>query len=323
MRKALVVGINKYPKAALKGCVNDASALGSIIETNGDGSPNFAVRLHTDVPTKSDLKGKIKDVFSGDCETALFYFSGHGYFDDLGGGFIVTPDFKKNDEGILMDEILNIANESIATNRVIILDCCHSGSFGSPKNLGGKSAQIKEGVSILTASKADEVSVEVNGHGIFTNLLLDALQGGAADLRGHITPGSIYSYIDQALGPWDQRPVFKTNITRFTSLRMVNPQVSTDVLRQLTKYFKAAEDHFQLNPSFEFTNDPTIEHKYIEPYASESNVSTFKNLQKLVSVGLVVPVEDQHMYFAAMNSTTCKLTALGYHYWRLVKEKRI
>lgn len=323
MRKALVIGINDYPLAPLMGCINDASSVGSIIETNGDGSPNFDVRLFTNVPTKSELKGHIKDLFSGHGETALLYFSGHGFFDELGGGIIVTPDYKQNDEGVSMDDILHIANESKVQNRVIILDCCHSGSFGSPKELGGKNAQIGEGVSILTASKTDEASVEVNGHGIFTNLLLDALQGGASDLRGHITPGGIYSYIDQALGSWDQRPVFKTNITRFTSLRTVPAQVSPELLRKLTKYFSSAENQFQLNPSFEFTNDPKIEHNYVKPYAQENNVAVFKDLQKLASVGLIVPVNEQHMYFAAMNSKGCKLTALGYHYWRLVKDRRI
>ena len=323
MRKALIVGINNYPTSPLRGCINDASALGAIIETNGDGSPNFDVRLRTDVPSKAELKGYIKEIFSGDCEAALFYFSGHGFLDDFGGGFIVTPDYRSNDEGVSMDEILNIANQSKIKNKIIILDCCHAGALGSPQNLGGSNAQIGEGVSILTASKADEVSVEVNGHGIFTNLLLDSLQGGAADLRGHITPGSVYAYIDQALGPWDQRPVFKTNITRFTSLRTVIPQVPIEVLRKLTDYFPTATQQFQLDPSFEDTNALNIDHKVIEPYAKVENVAIFKNLQKLQSVGLVIPVDEQYMYFAAINSKTCKLTGLGYHYWRLVKEKRI
>jgi uncharacterized caspase-like protein len=323
MRKALIVGINNYPNAELYGCINDAAAFGNTLETNGDGSPNFDVRLLTDVQTKGELKGHIKELFAGDCETALFYFSGHGFFDETGGGIIVTPDFTANDEGISMDDILHIANESKAQNRVIILDCCHSGSFGNPKITGGKNAQIGEGVSILTASKADEASVEINGHGVFTNLLLDAMQGGAADLRGHITPGSIYSYIDQALGPWDQRPVFKTNITRFTSLRTVSAQVAPEILRKLNHYFSSPEERFPLDPSFEFTNDPSIEHEFVEPHADDKNVSIFKDLQKLVSVGLVVPVDEQHMYFAAMHSKSCRLTALGYHYWRLVKDKRI
>lgn len=322
LRKALVVGINKYPSSPLHGCINDASAFASIIETNGNGSPNFDVRLVTDVPTKSELKGLIIELFKGDSETSLFYFSGHGYIDNI-GGYIVTPDYTPHDFGVSMDEILTIANESKSKNRIIILDCCHSGAFGSPKVNGGVTTQIVEGVSILTASKDNEPSLEVNGHGVFTNLLLDALQGGAADLRGHITPGSVYAYIDQALGPWDQRPVFKTNISRFTSLRTATPSVPIGILRKLVNYFPAPHQYFALDPSFEVTNTEQIEHKVIEPYANPDNVVIFKDLQKLESVGLVVPVDEEHMYFAAMNSKSCKLTALGYHYWRLVKDRRI
>jgi hypothetical protein len=239
------------------------------------------------------------------------------------GGYIVTPDYEANDEGVSMDEILSIANDSKAQNRVIILDCCHSGAMGSPKTSGNKSAHIVEGVSILTASREMENAIEINGHGVFTNLLLNALQGGAADLRGHITPGSIYAYIDQALGPWDQRPVFKTNITRFTSLRTVTPPVPLEILRKLIEYFPTPQDEFHLDPSFEDTNTPRIEHKIIEPHARAENVAVFKHLQKLQSVGLVIPVNEQFMYFAAMNSKSCRLTALGYHYWRLVNDKRI
>ena len=55
-------------------------------------------------------------------------------------------------------------------------------------------------------------------HGLFTSLLLEALKGGAADITGHITPGGIYAYIDKALGPWEQRPVFKTKCNSLYTL---------------------------------------------------------------------------------------------------------
>jgi hypothetical protein len=312
MKKALVVGINNYPSSPLRGCINDASAFGSIIETHGDGSPNFAVRLETDIPTKSDLKTAIAELFDGVSDTVLFYFSGHGFLNEI-GGYIVTPDHKKYDEGVSMDEILILANKSKAKDKIIILDCCHSGAFGSPQITGG-AAGIIEGVVILTASRDSESAIEINGHGIFTNLLLDALQGGAADLRGHITPGSVYAYIDQALGPWDQRPVFKTNVTRFTSLRTINPPVPLEIIRKITTYFPTPQYQYPLNPTFEDTNTGV---------AVATNVIVFKHLQKFQSVGLVVPVDAEFMYFAAQNSKSCRLTALGYHYWRLVNEKRI
>jgi len=321
MRKALVVGINNYPSCPLKGCINDAQDFSKVIAVNEDGSPNFEVKLEIDVTTKSSLKGLVVDLFNGDCDTSLFYFSGHGYINEL-GGYIVTPDYSQYDEGVSMDEILTLANKSKSRNRIIILDCCHSGAFGSPQ-ITGNSAHISEGVSILTASRASEPSLEVNGHGVFTNLLLDALEGGAADLGGHITPGSIYSYIDQALGAWDQRPVFKTNITRFTSLRKSAPAIPLETLRKITEYFPCPQNALKLDPSYECTNTNSIKHAVIEPYAKEENVNAFRDLQKFQSVGLVVPVNENHMYFAAMNSQSCKLTRLGHHYWRLVQDRRL
>ena len=263
----------------------------------------------------------IAELFSGNSDTILLYFSGHGFLNEL-GGYLVTPDYKRYDEGISMDEVLVLANQSKAKDKIIILDCCHSGVFGSP-TIGRGVSQLDEGVSILTASRDDEPSMEINGHGVFTNLLLDALQGGAADLRGHISPGGVYAYIDQALGAWDQRPVFKTNVTRFISLRTINPQVPLSTLRKIIEYFPAPQQEYSLNPSYEDTNTKTVEHNVIEPYAKDENIAVFKNLQKLQSVGLVVPVDSEYMYFAAMESKACKLTSLGYHYWRLVKDKRI
>ena len=50
---------------------------------------------------------------------------------------------------------------------------------------------------------------------------------------------------------------------------------------------------------------------------------TFATLQKLVKLNLVVPVDEDHMYYAAMNSKSCRLTVLGEHYWRLIDRKRI
>ncbi|GAB2497375.1 caspase family protein [Alkalibacterium psychrotolerans] len=322
MRKALVVGINDYPNAPLYGCINDANMFSRVIESNGDGAPNFDIRHRNDVKTKSELKGLITELFSGDSDTALFYFSGHGHLDEI-GGYIVTPDYQPHDSGVSMDELLTIANKSKVKNKIIILDCCHSGALGNPKVTGDKAAHIGEGVSILTASKDDEPSMESGGQGVFTSLLLDALGGGAADLRGHITPGSVYAYIDQALGSWDQRPVFKTNITRFTSLKTVQPAIPIETLRKIIDYFPTPTEKYDLDPSFEDTNAEVVEHIVTEPYANQTNVRVFKDLQKLESIGLVIPVDEEHMYFAAMNSKSCKLTALGFHYWRLVKEKRI
>ncbi len=315
MKKALIVGIDNYQSSPLNGCVNDANAIANTLETNGDGSPNFSVRLttspNTDV-TRSSLREAIESLFSGESDMALLYFSGHGFIKST-GGYLVTKDASRYDEGVSMDEVLNIANQSNAKNKVIILDCCHSGALGSPSVTNNNLAQLSEGLSVLTASRDSESAMEVNGSGVFTSLVVDALKGGAADLRGNITPGSLYAYVDEALGAWDQRPIFKTNVSNFTSLRNVPPKVPFETMRKITIYFNAPETEHKLDPSYEDT----------EKAAIEENVKIFKDLQKFQSVGLVIPVDEEFMYFAALNSKSCRLTALGYQYWRLVNEKKL
>lgn len=315
MKKALIVGINDYPNSPLHGCVNDANAIGTILESNGDGSPNFSIKMITSpssIITRAKLREAIETLFSGESDMALLYFSGHGFIKST-GGYLATTDAKKYDEGVSMDEVLNLANASKAKNKVIILDCCHSGAMGSPSVSGNNIAHLSEGLSVLTASRDSESAIEKNGSGVFTSLVADALKGGAADIRGNITPGSLYAYVDEALGAWDQRPIFKTNVSSFTPLRKVEPKVPLETIRKITKYFLTPDSEHALNPTYEDT----------EPSAIDDNVKIFKDLQKFQSVGLVVPVDAEFMYFAAINSKSCRLTALGYQYWRLVNERKL
>lgn len=321
--KALIVGIDKYPLNPLNGCVHDAVEIAALLGENADGSPNFDVKLKCDIQTKSELLDDLHSLFDeGESDIALFYFSGHGT-DELAGQ-IVTPDLKGRDMGVSMNEILRMANISKSKNKIIILDCCYSGNFGDLSAVGSSDAIIGKGVTILTASNRDEVAVEdgITGHGVFTELLIQALKGGAADVSGNITPASLYSFVDQSLGAWEQRPLFKTNITGFLPIRTVEAKVPKKILRKLHQYFVKPTAEFSLNPSYEFTNTPDVIHDYKKPYAQQVNVEKFKELQLFESVGLIEPVGEEHMYFAAMNSKSCRLTPLGLHYWKLSRDKR-
>lgn len=321
MKRALIVGLNDYPNCELAWCNNDAISMKELIETNGDGSPNFDAISITGSCTKQDLKERIKNLFLGDADVALLYFSGHGT--DLEGGYLCTTDFSEGDYGVRMTDVLEMANNSHCKNKVIILDCCFAAKMGTSLLLHNRSV-LGEGVTIIAASQSWQNSVEDPNiqHGIFTELLLQGLRGGAADIGGNITPASLYSFVDQSLGAWQQRPVFKTNISQFLPVRTIQAKVEKSVLRKLSTYFKNPTDEYKLDPSFEYTNEPNVKHRVIEPYADLDHVAIFKDLQLFESVGLVEPVGTNHMYFAAMENKSCKLTALGLHYWRLSKDKR-
>jgi Caspase domain len=326
IKKALIAGIGNYPgKQKLKGSVYDAQTLFELISQNGDEdkTKNFDATLLINPGSKQELKSSIMELFQAEgLDIALFYFAGHGAYDYF-GYHMVTPDHRQHDRGIPMSQLLTAVRKSSAKNKIIILDCCHAGGIEDDTKTDGMGIYLEEGVTILASSKADEPSVEKNGHTVFSNLLIEALRGGAADLSGYISPGSIYTYIDKALGPNDQRPVFKANISGFVSLRKVEPPVPEEILNNLTVLFPDDPDKpLTLDSSFEYTNDPAEKHEFKIPYADKENVARFKQLQKLEGVGLVVPVGEEHMYWAAMNSKACKLTPLGQHYWRLANDKR-
>ncbi|HEY8034820.1 MAG TPA: caspase family protein [Methylobacter sp.] len=323
MKKALVVGINYYEQVGqLHGCVNDANAVSQVLMRHMDGSKNFDVAPFTAVDKDSiidrkQLKHLVTELFKDDSEIALFYFAGHGHVEST-GGFLITSECKHGDDGFSLEEVLTIANESKAKNKILILDSCYSGIAGTPKSLGDK-AFLSEGMTILTASSKDQYANESNGSGVFTSLLVDALNGGAANLLGDITPGSIYAHIDQSLGSWEQRPIFKTNVKAFTSLRKVIPPIQLSDLQQITALFRSPDYEFPLDPSFE--PQPPAPNHGISP--DPLNNAKFAILQKLNRLNLVKPVGEEHMYFAAMNSKACKLTVLGEHYWNLITKQRI
>lgn len=325
MRKALVVGIDYYASVShLHGCVNDAHSVKSVLERHTDGSINFDVKLlsgtgPSDPVSRPQLKDAVKELFSGDSETALFYFAGHGFVEET-GGYLITSECTTGDDGLSLNDVIILANASTAKNKVIILDSCHSGVAGTSANNKTHSAELAEGITILTASTADQYANEQNGSGVFTSLLVDALSGAAANLVGEITPGSIYAHIDQSLGPWEQRPVFKTNVKSFVSLRRVQPPIDLASLRRICELFPGPGYEFPLDPSYE----PELKGRDAGmPPPDPENTRIFAVLQKFNRLNLLVPVNAMHMWNAAMESKACRLTALGEHYRRLVEKNRI
>jgi hypothetical protein len=251
------------------------------------------------------LKEAVRELFADDSEVVLFYFAGHGYIEST-GGYLCAGDCKTGDDGLPLSDLMTLANGSKARNKIMILDSCYSGALGDHP-INTQLSEISEGVTILTASTKGQYAAEANGGGVFTGLLIDALGGAAANLVGEVTPGSVYAHIDQSLGTWSQRPVFKTNVKRFVSLRQVQPPLPLAELRRIAEFFPEPGFEFQLDPAYEPTQ-PTAD--------PEKNV-VFAILQNYNHVNLLVPIGTPHMWNAAIESKTVRLTATGEHYRRL------
>jgi uncharacterized caspase-like protein len=316
MRRALLVGIDDYPSAPLAGCVNDAEAMERLLSRHDHGGVNFDTQLLTsdqESVTRARLREAIDELFADPAEVALLYFSGHGTENDL-GGYLVTSDADLYDEGVSLTDVLALANRATHITEVaIIIDSCHSGWLGTVPAVDNAHASLREGLSILSASRSSQASLEQGDHGVFTELVCSALDGGAADILGNVSVASIYAYVDQAFGAWDQRPLFKSHVSRMLALRTAKPAIDIGVLRRLPEWFESPDAVFHLSPRHEHT---------AKPQDSEAE-ATFRCLQRCNRVKLIEPIDEEDMYYAAINSTGCRLTALGRFYWKLADDGRI
>jgi hypothetical protein len=316
MIRALLVGVDNYDNFnGLNGCVNDVRALEPLLARNEDDSPNFACRTITtdaDRIERRTLLSAIDNLLAPGADVALLYFAGHG--DSAKNDVVlVTQDGVAGDAGVALSVILGKVQDSGVREVIVILDCCFSGGAGGVPQLSGNLAALRDGVSILTASRSDQPAAETpTGRGLFSFYLCGALDGGAADVLGKVTLAGLYAYLSESFGPWDQRPTFKANMDRLHVLRSCSPAVPLDDLRRLPEFFANPNDVFALDPSYEPDADPDHpEHEAI-----------FLILQKCRAAKLVEPVGAEHLYFAAMQSKGCRLTPLGKHYHRMANQGR-
>ena len=147
MRRALIIGINDYEWGPLKGCIPDANNMAEVLSRHYDDSPNFSCKVLTSdnvTITRSRLIKNVNELFKKEGDIALLYFSGHGAENNL-GGYLVTQDARKYDQGISVNDIISLAIEARQIRQVfIILDCCHSGHLGNLPVIKGETALLRK-----------------------------------------------------------------------------------------------------------------------------------------------------------------------------------
>lgn len=312
LRRALLIGIDQYDNFnALGGCVNDVHRLQPLLAHHENGDPNFDCVVR-ETASRDSLIQDVEACVAPGADLALFYFAGHGS-EDSNDVSLCTRDGTGTTPGLSMSQVMATIQNSSVAEVIVILDCCFSGAAGQVPQLGSIGSLIRQGVSILAASRGDQTSAESLDGGEFTTSFVAGLNGGAADVVGKITVAGLYAYLTELFGPWDQRPTFKANVDRLHDVRHCKPAVPLEELRQLATIFPTADHNLPLDPSYEFTAEPK----------DPAHEATFAILQRCRAAKLVEPVGHEHMYFAAMESLPCRLTPLGQHYWRLAERDRL
>jgi WD40 repeat protein len=215
----LAVGINEYRNAKLN--LNyakpDAVSFSSIVNDNS--SALFReVKIHTlydKDASRSNILSKLdelsKEVRQED--VFIFYYAGHGSMVDNKFYFIPSENLRLYDEaglqkegieaGIIQEKLRNIP----ALKQLILMDACQSG--GSVELLANRGASEEKaiaqlsrstGIHVLASAGSEQFAAEFAelGHGLFTFVLMKALQGEAdgAPKDGKVTIYELKSYID-------------------------------------------------------------------------------------------------------------------------------
>lgn len=226
-RWAVLIGVETYqdPKIpALRFSVDDVDALRKVlVERAGYAASNVIVVKEADATIENvrSLLGTQLPRMAGPNDLVLIYFSGHGaaepsptgQSDDGTEKYLLMADSRADDlysTALPVSELARIFGRIKADKLMLAMDCCYSGAAGgrgllregmratglSDSYLGALAAS--EGTVVITASRANEVSMEspALGHGVFSYLFRQALEGAAdADRDGIVSAAETFSYV--------------------------------------------------------------------------------------------------------------------------------
>ena len=243
-KKALIIAISDYDNLSsskqLPFCKNDGQELYRVLKKQGYEIPDHHKLLgRTDSNTMREV---IRDFFREDVnpkDMLLFYFSGHGYFDDP-DHYLVTSDMdfnKPETKGYWFKELTKLMNRSPSQQIISILDCCYSGGLEigdkGVENNESKAAEESqfamsklinqevrhaEGICILASSLGLQQSFKMPEHdySAYSYFLIEGLKGGkgkTVNYSGYVTPELLSVYINNELfdlpHPSRQTPIRK------------------------------------------------------------------------------------------------------------------
>jgi hypothetical protein len=138
VKKALLVGINKYEESPLRGCLNDLRLIREYLTGYFGFAPEHIIELKNNEATKdgilNHLQQMIRELNPGDI--LFFHYSGHGSYipdrdfdeDDNKDEILCAYDIDWNNP--IVDDDLHKIYSCVPKDAtlVITMDCCHSGT---------------------------------------------------------------------------------------------------------------------------------------------------------------------------------------------------
>jgi ABC-type uncharacterized transport system fused permease/ATPase subunit len=236
-RYALVIGIAEYkkPLRSLPKTTTDAEAIAQRLEQCGNFQEvkRFPARWNAEqeryemlakAVTGAELGQVLKTFLLQQAKDneALIYFTGHGItVANLLGthrAYLVTSDCTiqienqqvvEQQRGIDFDDLNALIRESSLSSLVMLLDCCHSGSFLERNSIEQTLTAFssEKDYYLITASRGFEQAYGGEMHSQFTGAILQGLAPTEADRSGQISGDRLFDYISSRLRGSGQEPI--------------------------------------------------------------------------------------------------------------------
>lgn len=189
-RYAVLVGVAEAAgQVPLPFCLNDVTRLGEALTAGGYECTLLSER-ESKMPTHANALAAIRRMAAraGPTDQILVYMSTHGGAPDG------VPLLALKDEPMTLREIKEAMAASPALVRVLILDACRD-----EKGFRTETAEIRDLHVILSCRPDEESANSPNGVSLFTEVLIEALTGCAADRipDGQLELDEVLHYLDE------------------------------------------------------------------------------------------------------------------------------
>jgi len=247
----LSIGINDYknPKMSLNYAQPDAESFAQLVDSSSQSlfKKVMIYPLYNEKATRFNILKTLdelaelvqpEDVF-------IFYFAGHGSMMDQIFYFIPSESTRLYDvrslkkEGIEASLLQEKLKQIRALKQLIIMDACQSGSSiemlatrGAVEEKALAQLSRSAGIHVMASAGSQQFATEFKelGHGLFTYVLIKALQGDAdgAPKDGKITIYELKSYLDDQVPEWTRKmkgkPQYPFTFSRGQDFPVVLPE---------------------------------------------------------------------------------------------------
>lgn len=198
---AVVIGVNQYLDPlipSLQFCVADARLVTRTLAERCGYEPDRILLIVDDqqsdhlrpfgINLRKQISGWLKN--AEPCDTVLVFFSGHGFLDNQGQAFLAPKGCEKENLGLTgfrVDDLRDSLLQCKASQKLLVLDCCHAGALKAGDSAGSSSGELgaafrdAAGLVTLASCQKTEQSREwqEKNQGLFTHFLARGLKGEA------------------------------------------------------------------------------------------------------------------------------------------------